>query len=517
MTAARRSRRFYSTLYGQVLIATAIGVVVGAVWPAAGVAMKPLGDAFIKLVRMIVAPVIFCTVVAGIAGAGDVKTVGKAGVAALVYFEIVTTIALVIGLLVVNVVRPGAGMNIDAARIDAAAVAQYATAGKAQSATDFLLNLIPSTVVDAFARGDIIQVLVVAVLFGIALRSVGAAGRPVVDLVDRLSAVLFAIVGLIMTTAPIGAFGAMAFTIASFGVGALAPLVKVIACFYAACLLFVGLVAGAIARAHGFSIWRFVAFIRDEIFIVYGTSSSESALPLLMEKLEDLGVGKSVVGLVVPAGYSFNLDGTAIYLTLASMFIAQACDISLSWLQIASMLGLMLLTSKGAAGVTGSGFVALVATLTVMPDLPVAGVAILVGIDRFMSEARALTSIISNCVASIVVSIWEGACDGGDEPDWQRPRGDRRRAMVRRARRSAAAGAARGERERGKARGSVGRSIVPAGLRPHAATARSALGCPCPPSRAAPCRSDTSTRCGRSRTRDRGCRRRPRARPPSFC
>ena len=411
MTAARRSRRFYRTLYGQVLIATAIGVVVGAVWPASGVAMKPLGDAFVKAIRMIAPPIIFCTVVAGIAGAGDVKTVGKAGVAALVYFEIVTTIALVIGLLVVNVVRPGAGMNIDAARIDAAAVAQYATAGKAQSATDFLLNLIPSTVVDAFARGDIIQVLVVAVLFGIALRSVGAAGRPVVDLIDRLSAVLFAIVGLIMTTAPIGAFGAMAFTIASFGVGALAPLVKVIACFYAACLLFVGLVAGAIARAHGFSIWRFVAFIRDEIFIVYGTSSSESALPLLMEKLEDLGVGRSVVGLVVPAGYSFNLDGTAIYLSIATVFIAQATNTPLSLGQQVALLAILLITSKGAAGVAGAALIVLAATLSATGQIPVAGVALILGIHRFMGEAMAVTNLIGNGLAAIVVGRWCGELD----------------------------------------------------------------------------------------------------------
>jgi aerobic C4-dicarboxylate transport protein len=327
---ARPRRRFYRTLYGQVLIATAIGILVGALWPAAGVAMKPLGDGFIKLVRMIVAPIIFCTVVVGIAGAGDVKTVGKAGIVALIYFEIVTTAALVVGLVIVNVVRPGAGMNVDAARIDATAVAQYATAGRAQTATDFLLNLIPSSAVDAFARGDVIQVLVVSVLFGIALRSVGAAGRPVFDFLDRLTTVLFAIVGLIMTTAPLGAFGAMAFTIASFGVGTLAPLVKVIACFYLTCALFIFVVVGAVARAHGFSIWRFVAYVREEIFIVYGTSSSESALPLLMEKLEDLGVGRSVVGLVVPAGYSFNLDGTAIYLSIATVFIAQATNTPLT-------------------------------------------------------------------------------------------------------------------------------------------------------------------------------------------
>ena len=409
--AARRGRRFYKTLYGQVLIATAIGVAVGFVWPSAGVAMKPLGDAFIKLVRMIVAPIIFCTVVVGIAGAGEMKTVGKAGVAALVYFEIVTSLALVIGLLVVNLVRPGAGMNVDAARIDAAAVAQYATAGNAQGASEFLLNLIPSSVVDAFARGDVIQVLVVSVLFGIALRSVGAAGRPVFDLLERVSAVLFAAVGLIMTTAPIGAFGAMAFTIASFGVGALAPLVKVIACFYATCALFVAGVAGAIARAHGFSIWRFVAYIREEIFIVYGTSSSESALPRLMEKLEDLGVGRSVVGLVVPAGYSFNLDGTAIYLSIATVFIAQATNTPLTIAQQVALLALLLITSKGAAGVAGAALIVLAATLSATGRIPVAGVALILGIHRFMGEAMAVTNLIGNGVATIVVGRWCGELD----------------------------------------------------------------------------------------------------------
>jgi aerobic C4-dicarboxylate transport protein len=412
VTAARRSRRFHTTLYGQVLIATAIGVGLGYAWPAAGVAMKPLGDAFIKLVRMIVGPIIFCTVVAGIAGAGEVKTVGKAGLVALVYFEIVTTIALVIGLVVVNVVRPGAGMNVDASRIDASAVAQYAASGSAQRTSDFFLNLIPSTVVDAFARGDVIQVLVVSVLFGIALRSVGAAGRPLFDLIERLSAVLFGIVGIIMMAAPIGAFGAMAFTIASFGVGTLAQLVKVIACFYAACLLFIFLVVGAIARAHGFSIWRFVAYVREEIFIVYGTSSSESALPLLMEKLEDLGVGRSVVGLVVPAGYSFNLDGTAIYLSIATVFIAQATNTPLTLAQQLALLALLLITSKGAAGVAGAALIVLAATLSATGRIPVAGVALILGIHRFMGEAMAVTNLVGNGVATIVVGKWCGELDG---------------------------------------------------------------------------------------------------------
>jgi aerobic C4-dicarboxylate transport protein len=409
--ADRRRRRFYRTLYGQVLLATVIGVVVGALWPAAGVAMKPLGDAFIKLVRMIVTPIIFCTVVVGIAGAGEVKTVGKAGLVSLIYFEIVTTAALIIGLVIVNIVRPGAGMNVDAATIDATAVAQYATAGKAQTATDFFLNLIPSSVVDAFARGDVIQVLVVSVLFAIALRSVGAAGRPVLDLLDRLTTVLFAIVGLIMMTAPIGAFGAMAFTIASFGVGTLAPLVKVIACFYATCALFILVVVGAIARAHGFSIWRFIAYVREEIFIVYGTSSSESALPLLMEKLERLGVGRSVVGLVVPAGYSFNLDGTAIYLSIATVFIAQATNTPLTLGQQLALLAILLITSKGAAGVAGAALIVLAATLSATGRIPVAGVALILGIHRFMGEAMAVTNLIGNGVATIVVGRWCGELD----------------------------------------------------------------------------------------------------------
>jgi aerobic C4-dicarboxylate transport protein len=409
--AAPARRPFHRTLYGQVLIATVIGVGVGALWPSAGVAMKPVGDAFIKLVRMIVAPIIFCTVVVGIAGADEVKTVGKAGLIALVYFEIVTTIALIIGLVVVNIVRPGAGMNVDAARIDGAAVAPYASAGTAQTVSDFLLNLIPSSAVDAFARGDVIQVLVVSVLFGIALRSVGGAGRPVFDFLDRLSAVLFAIVGIIMTTAPLGAFGAMAFTIASFGVATLAPLVKVIACFYITCGLFILLVVGAIARAHGFSVWRFVGYVREEIFIVYGTSSSESALPLLMEKLERLGVGRSVVGLVVPAGYSFNLDGTAIYLSIATVFIAQATNTPLTLAQQVGLLAILLITSKGAAGVAGAALIVLAATLSATGTIPVAGVALILGIHRFMGEAMAVTNLIGNGVATIVVGKWCGELD----------------------------------------------------------------------------------------------------------
>ena len=403
--------RFYRTLYGQVLLATLFGVVVGHFWPAAGAAMKPLGDGFIKLVRLIVAPVIFCTVVAGIAGAGDTKAIGRAGVVALVYFEAVSTLALIIGLLVVNTAQPGAGMNVDAASIDASAVAQYATAGKAQTPAGFLLDLIPTSAVDAFAKGDILQVLLVSVLFGFALRRVGAAGRPVLDLLEKLSGVVFGVVDIIMKAAPLGAFGAMAFTVGSFGVGTLASLGKLIACFYATCLLFIVVVLGAIARAHGFRIWRFIRYVREELFIVFGTSSSESALPRLMEKLEGLGVERSIVGLVVPAGYSFNLDGTAIYLSIATVFIAQATNTPLTLAQQIALLALLLITSKGAAGVAGAALIVLAATLSATGVIPVAGVALILGIHRFMGEAMAVTNLIGNGVATIVVGKWCGQLD----------------------------------------------------------------------------------------------------------
>ena len=405
------SRPFHKTLYGQVLVATLIGVVVGHVWPAAGAAMKPLGDGFIKLVRMIIAPVIFCTVAAGIAGAGDMKTVGRAGLVAIMYFEAVSTLALIIGLIVVNTARPGAGMNVDAAAIDASAVAQYAMAGNAHTPAGFLLDLIPTSAVDAFARGDILQVLLISVLFGFAVRAAGATGRPVLDLLERLSVVVFGMVGIIMKAAPLGAFGAMAFTVGSFGVGTLASLGKLIACFYATCLLFIFVVLGLIARAHGFGIWRFIRYIREEIFIVFGTSSSESALPRLMEKLEGLGVGRSIVGLVVPAGYSFNLDGTAIYLSIATVFIAQATNTPLTLGQQAALLALLLITSKGAAGVAGAALVVLAATLSATGVIPVAGVALILGIHRFMGEAMAVTNLIGNGVATIVVGKWCGQVD----------------------------------------------------------------------------------------------------------
>ena len=403
--------RFFKTLYGQVLAATLVGIVVGYFWPDTGVAVKPLGDAFIKLVRMIIAPVIFCTVVVGIAGAGGAKTVGKAGVLALVYFEVVTLLALVLGLVAVNVIRPGGGMNVNAATLDASAVAPYVTAGKGQRAVSFLLDIIPTSVVDAFARGDILQVLLVSVLFGFALKTLGATGAPILAFVERLSQVFFAIVGFVMKVAPIGAFGAMAFTIGNFGVATVATLLKVIACFYVACLLFVVVVLGAIARWHGFAISRFVAVIKEEIFIVYGTSSSESVLPQIMEKLEDLGVSRSIVGVVIPAGYSFNLDGTAIYLAIATVFIAQATNTPLGVPRQLVLLALLLVTSKGAAGVAGAALVALTGTLSATGFLPVAGVALILGIHRFMGEAMAVTNLIGNGVATIVVAKRCGAID----------------------------------------------------------------------------------------------------------
>jgi len=413
----RRSRRgtdlirFSRTLYGQVLIATAVGIALGHFWPATGVAMKPLGDAFIKAVRMIVAPVIFCTVVAGIAGAAGAKTVGKAGVLALVYFEVGTTVALLLGRVAVNVIRPGAGMNGDVATLDAAAVAPYLNAAKGQSAVSFLLDIIPTSVVDAFARSDILQVLLVSLLFGFALKTLGETARPVVEFIGRLSDVLFAIVGFIMKTAPFGAFGAMAFTIGNFGLGTLVELGEVLASFYAACLVFVFIVLGAIARWHGFSIWRFVVSIKEEIFIVFGTSSSESVLPRIMEKLEALGVRRSIVGVVIPAGYSFNLDGTALYLAIAAVFIAQATNTPLGPARQLTLLALLLITSKGAAGVAGAALIALASTLSATGYLPVAGVVLILGIHRFMGEAMAVTNLIGNGVATIVIGKWCGEID----------------------------------------------------------------------------------------------------------
>jgi len=401
----------YKSLYFQVITAITVGVLLGHFMPETGAAMKPLGDGFIKLIKMIIAPIIFCTVVVGIAGMEDMKKVGKTGGLALLYFEIVSSIALIVGLVVVNLVEPGVGMNIDPASLDAKSIAAYTAPGKMQSTTDFLLNVIPSSVVDAFAKGEILQVLLFSVLFGFALHRFGGRGTMVFDFIEKFSHVLFTIVGFIMKVAPIGAFGAMAFTIGKHGLGSLAQLGMLMATFYATCLLFIFGVLGLIAKAHGFSIWKFIKYIKEELFIVLGTSSSESVLPRMMAKMENLGVKKSTVGLVIPTGYSFNLDGTSIYLTMAAVFIAQATNTPMTLTQQITLLAVLLLTSKGAAGVTGSGFIVLAATLSAVGGLPVAGLALILGIDRFMSEARALTNLIGNGVATVVVGKWCGELD----------------------------------------------------------------------------------------------------------
>ena len=401
----------YKHLYVQVLFAILCGVLLGHFYPATGADMKPLGDGFIKLIKMIIAPIIFCTVVIGIAGMSDMKKVGRVGGKALLYFEIVSTFALVIGLVIVNLVKPGVGMNADPSKLDTKAISGYVTQAKSQNTVDFIMNVIPTTVVDAFAKGDILQVLLFAVLFGFALASMGEKGRPVTEFIERASHAFFGVVGMIMKLAPIGAFGAMAFTIGRFGFASLLPLGSLMLCFYATCLLFVFVVLGVIARLTGFSITRFIVYIREELLIVLGTSSSESVLPRIMAKLEALGCSKSVVGITIPTGYSFNLDGTAIYLTMAAIFVAQATNTPLTLMDELTILGVLLLTSKGATGVTGSGFITLAATLSVIPTIPVAGLALILGIDRFMSEARALTNLIGNGVATVVVSKWEGELD----------------------------------------------------------------------------------------------------------
>lgn len=401
----------YRSLYFQVLVAIALGIAIGYLWPDAGAQFKPLGDGFIKLIKMIIAPVIFCTVVTGIAGMENLKAVGKTGVLALLYFEVASTLALIIGLVIVNVARPGAGMNVDVATLDAGEVETYARAAGQQSVADFLLNVIPTTIVDAFAKGDILQVLLFSLLFGFALHGAGERGRLMFDFVDRFSQVLFRIVGFIMRVAPLGAFGAMAFTIGKYGLASLAKLGYLMACFYATCLLFVFVVLGAIARIHGFRITRLVRYLREELFIVLGTSSSESVLPRMMTKMEGAGAAKSVVGLVIPTGYSFNLDGTSIYLTMAAVFIAQATNTPLTLADQLTLLAVLLLTSKGAAGVTGSGFIVLAATLSALGTLPVTALALILGIDRFMSEARALTNLVGNGVATLVVAKWCRALD----------------------------------------------------------------------------------------------------------
>ncbi|MDN6884286.1 dicarboxylate/amino acid:cation symporter [Variovorax sp. CAN2819] len=410
-STSARKLPLYRSLYLQVITAVVIGVLLGHFYPAAGEAMKPLGDGFIKLIKMIIAPIIFCTVVVGIAGMEDMKKVGKTGGLALLYFEVVSTIALLVGLVLVNVLRPGGGMNIDPATLDTKSIAAYTGPGKMTGTVDFLLNIIPSTVVDAFAKGEILQVLLIAVLFGFALHRFGGRGTLVFDVIEKGSHVLFGIVNYIMKLAPIGAFGAMAFTIGKYGLGSLFSLGKLMGTFYLTCLLFIFVVLGLIARFHGFSIWKFIKYIKEELLIVLGTSSSESVLPRMMEKMENLGANKTCVGLVIPTGYSFNLDGTSIYLTMAAVFIAQATNTPMTLTQEITLLAVLLLTSKGAAGVTGSGFIVLAATLSAVGHVPVAGLALILGIDRFMSEARALTNLIGNGVATIVVAKWTNELD----------------------------------------------------------------------------------------------------------
>ena len=408
---ATAARPFYTHLYFQVITGIVLGVAVGYLWPAAGSRLKPLGDGFIRLIRMTIAPIVFGTIVVGIAQMGDLKSVGRIGLRALIYFELVSTIALAIGLIVVNVYRPGAGINATASALDANAVASYTSSAQHLSTADFLMNIIPATVVDAFAKGDILQVLFFAMLFGIALLHLGDRARRLVGVLNEFTHVMFVIVGFIMRLAPIGAFGAMAFTVGRYGVGSLLSLGKLMAGFYITCSLFVFVVLGAIAAAVGFSIFKFLRYIAEEILIVLGTSSSESALPRIMAKLEHLGCAKPVVGLVVPTGYSFNLDGTSIYMTMAAIFVAQASGVHLTLGQELGMLAILMLTSKGAAAVTGGGFITLAATISAFPSIPVAGLTLLLGVDRFMSEARAITNLIGNAVATMVVARWNGALD----------------------------------------------------------------------------------------------------------
>ncbi|MBM0490008.1 C4-dicarboxylate transporter DctA [Aeromonas jandaei] len=398
------SKKIMGSLYFQVLLAITLGVCLGHLYPQLGTDMKPLGDGFVKLIKMIIAPVIFCTVVTGIAGMESMKAVGKTGAIALVYFEVVSTIALIIGLCVVNLLQPGAGMNVDPAALDASAIAVYAEQAKSQGIIPFLLDIIPGSVIGAFASGNILQVLLFAVLFGFSLHHIGEKGKIIFGVIESFSTVIFGIINMIMKLAPVGAFGAMAFTIGKYGVGSLVQLGQLIACFYITCLFFIFIVLGSIAKASGFSILRFISYIREELLIVLGTSSSESALPRMLDKMEKLGCQKSVVGLVIPTGYSFNLDGTSIYLTMAAIFIAQATNTPLDLFHQITLLVVLLISSKGAAGVTGSGFIVLAATISAVGHLPLAGLALILGIDRFMSEARALTNLIGNGVATVVVA-----------------------------------------------------------------------------------------------------------------
>ncbi len=410
--------RILKLLYVQVLIGIVIGVAVGHFSPETGVSLKPLGDAFIALMKMLIGPIIFTTVVVGMAGMGDLKKAGKAGLKAFIYFEAVTTLALIIGLIVINVFKPGAGLHVDVATLDAKSVSGYAEAAKhSGGAVDFLLHLIPKSFVGAFAQGDVLQILLLALLFGVALGRLGEHGRPVMNLLHDVSRVFFGIVAFVTRLAPLAAAGAMAFTVGEYGLGAIAKMAQLIACVYLTCAAFIFIALGAILRACGFSLWKLLKFLKDELLVVLGCSSSEPALPALMEKMERVGCARPTVSLVVPAGYSFNLDGTCIYLTMAALFIAQATDTPMDLGQQLSLLVILLITSKGAAGITGSGFVTLAATLAATNQLPVAGMALILGVDRFLSEARAITNFIGNAAATLVVSKWNGDYDetkGGD-------------------------------------------------------------------------------------------------------
>jgi len=404
-------RPWYSVLYIQVLIAIAVGIIIGHFWPDLGKALKPLGDGFIALIKMMIGPVIFCTVVHGIGSMRDLKKVGRVGVKTLFYFEAVSTIALIIGLIVGEVLQPGKGFNIDVASLDPKAVAGYVTKAKEEGIVAHLLAIIPDTFMSAFAKGDLLQVLLIAILSGFAISRLGDLGEKINNVIDAMAQIFFGIIRIIVRAAPIGALGAMAFTVGAYGVASLVNLLQLIATFYLTSLLFVLVVLGTIARFAGFSILRFLAYIKDELLIVLGTSSSETVLPHMIQKMEHLGASKSVVGLVIPTGYSFNLDGTNIYMTLATLFLAQATNTHLTLGHLLGILVIAMVTSKGASGVTGAGFVTLAATLAIVPDVPIESLAILVGIDKFMSECRALTNLVGNGVATIVISRWEGELD----------------------------------------------------------------------------------------------------------
>jgi aerobic C4-dicarboxylate transport protein len=402
---------FFKSLYFQVLSAILAGVLLGHFYPQLGEQMKPLGDAFIKMIKMVIAPIIFCTVVHGIASMQDMRKVGRVGLKALVYFEVVTTLALIVGLIVANTLQPGVGMNVDPTTIDTKSIQGFVAKSKEQSTLQFLMDIIPNTVVGAFAQGEILQVLFFAILFAFGLQQLGQRGQALLGVIDQASHAFFGVVGIIMKLAPIGAFGAMAFTIGKYGVATLLSLAKLMVAFYATCVIFIVVVLGCFAMLAGFNIFKFIRYIKEELLIVLGTSSSESVLPRMIAKMENLGCEKSVVGLVIPTGYSFNLDGTCIYLTMAALFLAQATNTDLNFAHQLGIIGVLLLTSKGAAGVTGSGFIVLAATLSSVGTIPVASIALILGVDRFMSEARALTNLIGNGVATVVVSRWENALD----------------------------------------------------------------------------------------------------------